>query len=127
MGLATPLSKTPAFRHSFAHQATPWAPLKRTPTRLPIAMTDAELTVPSLDDGDAAEYDETAKKIPHYALPNVAAILPDFSNVEQETIMQAFRTGNCAQAHIHTCPTLLNSRTVAATVTRPQHPLCSIW
>eukprot|EP01052_Picozoa_sp_SAG31_P041536 SAG31_NODE_6328_length_2064_cov_1.871756_1_plen_84_part_00 len=61
-------------------------------------MTEAELTVPSLDGGDVNDYDETAKKIPHYALPNVAAILPDFSNVEQETIMQAFRTGNCAQS-----------------------------
>lgn len=60
-------------------------------------MAEAELTVPSLDGGDVTDYDETAKKIPHYALPNVAAILPDFSNVEQETIMQAFRTGNCAQ------------------------------
>ena len=60
-------------------------------------MSEAELTVPSLDGGDdVADYDDTAKKIPHYALPNVAAILPDFSNVEQETIMQAFRAGNCA-------------------------------
>ena len=43
-------------------------------------MTEAELTVPSLDGGDdVADYDDTAKKIPHYTLPNVAAILPDFN------------------------------------------------
>eukprot|EP01050_Picozoa_sp_SAG11_P009206 SAG11_NODE_851_length_6875_cov_8.193034_3_plen_100_part_00 len=68
-----------------------------------------EFTVPSLDSGDVAEYDQHAKKIPHYALPNVAAILPDFSNVEQETIMQAFRSGNCTtpqQTNTHIYPTM---------------------
>ena len=39
------------------------------------------------DDENMQQFGEAQKRIPHYALPNVAAILPDFANMEQETIM----------------------------------------
>jgi len=71
----------------------------------------AEVSVPTLDGDELGDYDEKAKKIPHYALPNVAAILPDFSNVEQETIMQAFRTGN--YTYLQAVPNQVNPNFIA--------------
>lgn len=59
------------------------------------AMQPRTLDGPDDDDDMIQQFGEAQKKIPHYALPNVAAILPDYANMEQETIMQAFRTGNC--------------------------------
>ena len=63
------------------------------------------------DDDEMAQFGEAQKKIPHYALPNVAAILPDFANMEQETIMQAFRTGNFT--HLQAVPNSINPNFIA--------------
>ena len=73
-----------------------------------------DATVRSLDDDDqglAMDYAQKAKRIPHYALPNVAAILPDYANIEQETIGQAFRAGNFT--YLQAVPNQVNPNFIA--------------
>ena len=65
---------------------------------------------PMMDSGTTEDQDsridESMKKmIPHYALPNVAAILPDYSNTEQDTIRQAFHGGSCESGGPSSAPT----------------------
>eukprot|EP00736_Rhodelphis_marinus_P002014 Rmarinus@m.20331 len=50
--------------------------------------TDDHLLPDDHDDNDSGP------KVPHYALPNVAAVLPEYTNSEQDYIRRAFQNGN---------------------------------
>jgi hypothetical protein len=48
-----------------------------------------------MDDADAQA---VTGRIPHYAIPNQAALLPEYINSEAEVIHQAFVPANCMVA-----------------------------
>eukprot|EP00455_Lapot_gusevi_P032137 TRINITY_DN3502_c0_g1_i2.p1 TRINITY_DN3502_c0_g1~~TRINITY_DN3502_c0_g1_i2.p1 ORF type:complete len:456 (-),score=53.94 TRINITY_DN3502_c0_g1_i2:410-1777(-) len=67
-----------------------------------MASLHREPSLPRSND-DESDRNSTSKPVPHYALPNIAAVLPDYTNSEADMIRQAFQTGNFR--HLNTIPT----------------------